>query len=349
MLCPRPECRARPGRAAGRPGQPRDPRPVAAPRAGPADPLSAVARAGRAGGHGSGRSGGTCRPAWCTASRCSPIPGPISSIGTADGRPWRPGSPASPRPRLNGVARRLSTRTLIGEGWAVAAMTRPRRARRAGDRVRGGLDGPGGRRSGRASRWTAPRCWRAWSPSRTSGPGSGCWPQRWSRPSPRPGPGGGRPARRRGREAGRDGPVGPAAGRPVPAGRAAAADPAADVPALRGRVRDLGPAPLPAAGRGRGGPRDGRPVSWAEIAAGLGYADQAHLITDFRAAVGQTPAAYAAAQRPVRSRRSRAAAGARLAGWVGLAGWGWRGGGRADPGGLCRGPAPGAGARRSPG
>ena len=34
--------------------------------------------------------------------------------------------------------------------------------------------------------------------------------------------------------------------------------------------------------------RDGRPVSWAEIAAGLGYADQAHLITDFRAAVGQT-------------------------------------------------------------
>jgi AraC-like DNA-binding protein len=46
--------------------------------------------------------------------------------------------------------------------------------------------------------------------------------------------------------------------------------------------------------------RDGQPVSWAEIAAGLGYADQAHLITDFRAAAGQTPAAYAAAQRPVR-------------------------------------------------
>jgi AraC-like DNA-binding protein len=44
--------------------------------------------------------------------------------------------------------------------------------------------------------------------------------------------------------------------------------------------------------------RDGQPVSWAEIAAGLGYADQAHLITDFRAATGQTPAAYAAAQQP---------------------------------------------------
>jgi AraC-like DNA-binding protein len=46
--------------------------------------------------------------------------------------------------------------------------------------------------------------------------------------------------------------------------------------------------------------REGQPVSWAEIAAGLGYADQAHLITDFRAATGQTPAAYATAQRPMR-------------------------------------------------
>lgn len=44
--------------------------------------------------------------------------------------------------------------------------------------------------------------------------------------------------------------------------------------------------------------RDGREVSWAEVAAMLGYADQAHLIRDFRAATGQTPAAYAAAQRP---------------------------------------------------
>ena len=42
--------------------------------------------------------------------------------------------------------------------------------------------------------------------------------------------------------------------------------------------------------------REGRPVSWAEIAAGLGYADQAHLIRDFRAAMGQTPAAYAGSQ-----------------------------------------------------
>jgi AraC-like DNA-binding protein len=42
--------------------------------------------------------------------------------------------------------------------------------------------------------------------------------------------------------------------------------------------------------------RAGEQVSWAEIAVGLGYADQAHLIRDFRAAIGQTPAAYAAAQ-----------------------------------------------------
>jgi AraC-like DNA-binding protein len=42
--------------------------------------------------------------------------------------------------------------------------------------------------------------------------------------------------------------------------------------------------------------REGKPVSWAEIAAGLGYADQAHLTRDFRAAIGQTPAAYASSQ-----------------------------------------------------
>lgn len=44
--------------------------------------------------------------------------------------------------------------------------------------------------------------------------------------------------------------------------------------------------------------RDGAAVDWADLAVGLGYSDQAHLIRDFRAAVGQTPAAYARAQRP---------------------------------------------------
>jgi AraC-like DNA-binding protein len=42
--------------------------------------------------------------------------------------------------------------------------------------------------------------------------------------------------------------------------------------------------------------REGKRVSWAEIAAGLGYADQAHLTRDFRAAIGQTPSAYAGSQ-----------------------------------------------------
>jgi AraC-like DNA-binding protein len=44
--------------------------------------------------------------------------------------------------------------------------------------------------------------------------------------------------------------------------------------------------------------RDGAEVDWADLAVGLGYCDQAHLIRDFRAAVGQTPATYARAQRP---------------------------------------------------
>ena len=42
--------------------------------------------------------------------------------------------------------------------------------------------------------------------------------------------------------------------------------------------------------------RHGRPVVWAQVAADLGYSDQAHLVRDFRAAVGTTPAAYAAQQ-----------------------------------------------------
>ncbi|HLI39492.1 MAG TPA: helix-turn-helix transcriptional regulator [Streptosporangiaceae bacterium] len=49
---------------------------------------------------------------------------------------------------------------------------------------------------------------------------------------------------------------------------------------------------LDAAEAVRGGDR----VSWADVAADLGYADQAHLSRDFRAATGYTPAAYAKAQ-----------------------------------------------------
>lgn len=51
--------------------------------------------------------------------------------------------------------------------------------------------------------------------------------------------------------------------------------------------------------------RDGERVSWTEVAADLGYADQAHLSRDFRAAIGQTPAAYARAQSPRQPPRAR--------------------------------------------
>jgi AraC-like DNA-binding protein len=34
-------------------------------------------------------------------------------------------------------------------------------------------------------------------------------------------------------------------------------------------------------------------VAWAELAGELGYSDQAHLVRDFTAAVGTSPAAYA--------------------------------------------------------
>lgn len=42
----------------------------------------------------------------------------------------------------------------------------------------------------------------------------------------------------------------------------------------------------------------GTAVDWAALAAELGYCDQAHLVRDFRAAVGEPPGRYAAGGRP---------------------------------------------------
>ena len=47
--------------------------------------------------------------------------------------------------------------------------------------------------------------------------------------------------------------------------------------------------------------RDGTAVNWADLSRELGYADQAHLVRDFRSALGVTPAAYARAQHPTRA------------------------------------------------
>lgn len=221
-------------------------------------------------------------------------PGANLSVGHADGA--GAGDLAAPvEARLNGVARGLTTRTLVGQGWTVAALTRP-----------GGL---GAFIGGSASDFT----------DRVVPLGQAI--------------GADEPALLRALvaesdEAARAGRLARALEQAVDPGRVRPARQVAEVARLAEtdrsirRLADLcdragvgqrtlqrlflhyaGVSPTWVVRRYRllevaETVRAGGPVSWAEVAADLGYADQAHLITEFRAATGQTPAAYAAAQSP---------------------------------------------------
>jgi AraC-like DNA-binding protein len=221
-------------------------------------------------------------------------PGANLSVGHADGA-GADDRAAPVEARLNGVARGLSTRTLVGQGWAVAAMTRP-----------GGL---GAFISGSASDFTD-RVVPLGQAIGTDEPA--LLRALMAEPD----------------EAARAARLARVLERAVDPGRVRAARQVAAVARLAEtdrsirRLGDLseragvgqrtlqrlfmhyaGVAPTWVVRRYRllevaETVRAGGPVSWAEVAAGLGYADQAHLITEFRAATGQTPAAYAAAQSP---------------------------------------------------
>jgi AraC-like DNA-binding protein len=221
-------------------------------------------------------------------------PGANLAIGPANARPGeRKAGPIEAR--LNGVARGLTTRVLVGPGWTVAAMTRP-----------GGL---GAFITGSASDFTD----RIVPLGEAIGTDEAALlRQVVSEPD----------------EASRVGLLATVLERAVDPERVLPASQVADVARLAEinravrRLTDL----CDIAGIGRRtlqrmflryagvsptwvlrryrlldaaeAVREGERVSWAEVAAGLGYADQAHLIRDFRAAIGQTPAAYADAQSP---------------------------------------------------
>ena len=219
-------------------------------------------------------------------------PGANMSVGNANVTPAarRPGPVEA---RLNGVARGLATRVLVGQGWAVAALTRP-----------GGL---GAFISGPAAGFTD----RVVPLGPAIGVDEAALVGQLLR----------EPA-----EAARVEMLAAALEQAVDPERVAAAHQVAgaarlaevnrevrrlaDLCALAGlRPRTLQRMFLQYAGvsptwvirryrllEAAESVREGSRVSWAEVAAGLGYADQAHLTRDFRAAIGQTPAAYAEAQ-----------------------------------------------------
>lgn len=219
-------------------------------------------------------------------------PGANISVGTADGRPGdREARP--PEARLHGVARGLSTRLLVGQGWTVAAMTRP-------GALGAFLTGPASALTGRvvplgqalavdeaallhaiaaepeeAARVAllAAALERAVQPERVAAAGRVTAAARLAETS--------RDVRRLADLAALTG-TGP---RTLQRLFAEYAGVSPGWVIRRYRLLEAAEAA-----------RDGRGVPWAELAAALGYADQAHLTRDFRAATGQTPAAYAGAQ-----------------------------------------------------
>ena len=219
-------------------------------------------------------------------------PGANVSVGHANGERGRR-QPGPVEARLYGVARGLSTRVLVGQGWTVAALMRP-----------GGL---GAFVSGSAADFTD----RAVPLGQALGTDEAALlRQVTAEPD--------EAARVALLEAALGHVVDPE--RKVPAARVAEVARLAEADRAVRRLGDLceraglrartlqrmflqyaGVSPTWVIRRYRlleaaESVREGTPVSWAEVAASLGYADQAHLIRDFRAATGQTPAAYAEAQ-----------------------------------------------------
>lgn len=220
-------------------------------------------------------------------------PGANVSMGTADARPGdRQAGPAEAR--LYGVARSLSTRVLVGRGWTVAALTRP-----------GGL---GAFVSGSASDFTD----RVVPLGEAIGADEATLLRQVTA---EPGEAARVALLAAALERSADPRQSLPAGRVAEIARFAEVDRAvcrlSDLAALAGAsertlqrmfLRYAGVSPTWVIRRYRlleaaESVREGEQVSWAEVAAELGYADQAHLTRDFRAATGQTPAAYAAAQR----------------------------------------------------
>jgi len=219
-------------------------------------------------------------------------PGANVSVGNASATPGAR-EPGPVEARLNGVARGLTSRVLAGRGWAVAALTRP-----------GGL---GAFISGPAAGFT--------DRVAALGPALGLDEAALvSHVAGQPG----EAARVRVLAAALESAVHPE--RVAPASQVAEAARLAEVNRAVRRLADLcelaglgqrtlqrmflqyaGVSPTWVIRRYRlleaaESVREGSRVSWAEVAADLGYADQAHLTRDFRAAIGQTPAAYAEAQ-----------------------------------------------------